>query len=352
MVNVLVVGAGPSGLATAACLRRYGIEAELIDRHGVPGGAYRRIYRGVTLASPARYTELPGLAVAGRGEYITVPTYREYLERYAAHHALTVRRATLLGVERVGAQFRASVEGAVTRDYDAVVMATGMHDFPGWPQIPGLRPGPDVLHACQWPGPERFRGRRVLIVGGATGAVEIAEECARAGLRPVVSVRGNDVKIAPQRFLGRDIHDYVTRAFAWLPRRFLRAYCAGRLSLPGTDLGFRRFRRDGIIAVRGPVARMDRGVAVFADGTREMFDAVVAATGYRFETPALPAEVARAPVYGHPLADRGESRSWPNLFVVGMPCVHRLSSEFLYGIATDAEWVARRIAGRFRGRRV
>ena len=72
------------------------------------------------------------------------------------------------------------------------------------------------------------------------------------------------------------------------------------------------------------------------DGRSEEVAAIVCATGYRHDTPFLPDE-ARA-------ADACESRAWPGLFVLGMPCARRLNSAFLRGIAQDAEMVARRIA--------
>ena len=342
---VLIVGAGPSGLATAACLERRGLRADLVDRHGVAGGAYRRIHSAIVLASPARYTALPGLAPRSRGEYISVPEYRAYLDDYAAHHGLQVRKACVEEVRRDGPGFSVRFEGqAGRREYDAVVVATGMFDFPRWPQIEGLEAaGLQVLHSSEWRGPAALRGPRLLIIGGATSAIEIAEECARAGLRPVVSVRGRDVKIAPQRFLGRDLHDFVTVLLAWLPRGLARAYCEGRQSLPGTDLGFRELRRRGVVTVRGAASRVEGKSVLFADGAREEFDVLVCATGHRYEVPFLPPEVERAPS-GQPLADRCQSRSWPGLYVVGMPCVRRLASEFLYGIAADAPRVARCLA--------
>ncbi len=99
--------------------------------------------------------------------------------------------------------------------------------------------------------------------------------------------------------------------------------------------------------MRGAVTRFDGAAAQFADGGRQEFDAVVLATGYRFAVPFLPAEVARAPA-GHPLADEGESRSWPGLYFVGMPCERTLASEFLRGIREDAPVVARRARSRLR----
>jgi putative flavoprotein involved in K+ transport len=308
---VLIVGAGPAGLATAACLKRRGVEADLVDRHGVPGGAYRRIYPGVVLASPARYTALPGLAPRAAGEYISVPEYRDYLERYAAHHGLQVRKACVVGIEKRPEGFEAGFEEG-KRSYGAVVVATGLFDFPRRPALEG------AIHSSEWRGPQHLPGPRVLIVGGATSAIEVAEECARAGLRPLLSLR-SALRIAPQRYLGRDLHDFVV-ALAWLPRAFARAYCEGRQSLPGADLGFREFVRRGAIGLRGEVTAVEGRQARFADGTREEFDVLVAATGYRYAS---------------------ELAAVPGVHVVGRPCERRLTSEFLYGIAKDAPEVAR-----------
>src|SRR5262249_14835647 len=142
---VLIVGAGPAWLAPAACLRRRGVQADLVDRHGVAGGAYHRIYPGVTLASPARYTALPGLKPQAAGEYISVPQYRDYLGNYAAHHGLSVRKASVTRVRRESGRFHAWFKAEPQRAYDAVVVATGMFDFPR--RLDG------AMHASEWHGP-------------------------------------------------------------------------------------------------------------------------------------------------------------------------------------------------------
>ncbi len=346
MADVLIIGAGPAGLAVSACLTRRGVGFDLVDRHGVTGGAYRHIYAGVTLASPARFTELPGLPLRFPREYITATEYRAYLERYADRHGLAARRAEVAGVRRQGHDFIVSfTDGTRPGTYRAVVVATGMFDFPSWADVPGLAgSGLAVLHARDWRGPATLAGRRLLIVGGATAAVEIAEECARAGLHVAVSARSG-VKVSRQRFLGSDVHDYAYPLFDLLPRWALGSYCERRPTLPGEDLGFSRFRAAGLIEVRPGVERFEGRWAVFRDGQRREFDVVLLATGYRFLTPFLPAGVRRAHA-GHPLADEGQSRSWPGLYLAGYPCARGLSSEFLHGIRRDAPVIARRIQER------
>ncbi len=312
-----MVGAGPAGLATAACLQREGVDFRLVDRSGEPGGAYRKLYDKIMLASPARYCALPGLAIGTKSEYISVAHYRDYLERYA--QSLTIERAEVT---------------AITRE-QLVVVCTGMVDFPYTPDIPGLQ----ATHARDWRGPV---GEKLLVLGGGASAVEIAEEAGRAGVRCVLSTRTGKLSLSPQRLLGLDIHHFAF-ALWWLPR--LRSYCERPPTFTGNDQGIGRLREQGVVRVRGPVVRCEGRRADFADGQPEEFDQVVAATGYRWEMPFLPTEVTGG---GIPRANEGRSVVWPNLYFVGVHCCRGVSSQFLRGIALDAPVVARRLRERTR----
>ena len=352
----VVIGAGPAGLATAACLRAGGVAVRLVDRAGVPGGAYREIYGRISLASPAALDALPGLPLPARGTYVTAGDYHAYLRGYAAHAGLAVERGEVQSIRR-DAGDAGFVVDAGDRSWRVrfVVVATGMWGHPVVPRIEGLDTcGVAFLHARDWRGPRSIvvggigsaAADPLLVIGGATSAVEIAEEAATAGLGVTLAVRSR-IRIARQSFLGRDVHHWIG-PLAGLPSWVAPGHCANRPTLPGTDRGFSRLRALGRITVRPALARLDPGgVACFADGARARFGGVVAATGYAFATPFLPADVARAPA-GHLLARHAESVSWPGLFAVGTPCADRLDSEFLRGIARDAATVAHTIAARLR----
>jgi putative flavoprotein involved in K+ transport len=325
----------------------------VVDRAGEPGGAYREIYDRITLASPAALDSLPGLPLEVPGEYATAGDYHAYLLRYAAHAGIAIERAEVQSIRRDGGASGAGrfLVDAGSRSWSArfVVVATGMWGTPVIPRIDGLEScGVPFLHARDWRGPRSIikAGEPLLVIGGATSAVEIAEEAALADLAVTLAVRSR-IHVARQTFLGRDVHHWIG-PIAGLPSWIARGYCANRPTLPGTDRGFSRLRAGGKIAVRPALTRVDPGgVAWFSDGTRATFAGIVAATGYEFATPFLPAEVARAPA-GHVLARQAESVSWPGLFVVGTPCADRLDSEFLRGMARDAATVSRKILERSR----
>jgi NADPH-dependent 2,4-dienoyl-CoA reductase/sulfur reductase-like enzyme len=337
----LVVGAGPAGLATAACLRAAGVPFVLVDRAGAPGGAYRALHDGITLASPGALDSLPGFPLDCPTTYVGVAAYRAYLARYAAQAALEITAGEVSGVARAGSGFVARLASGGELRARAVVVATGMWSSPRWP--PGLdRCGLPVRHARDWRGPADSGA--LLVIGGATSAVEIAEEAARAGVRVTVAAR-RKIRLTPATFLGRDVHHYIG-PIERLPPWLARGYCARLPTLPATDRGFSRLCAEGRIEVRPEVTEWEPGGrARFADGTTGTFGAVVAATGYTFATPFLPPEVARAAA-GQLVARHNESVSWPGLYVVGAPCANRVGSEFLRGIARDAPLVARAVAAR------
>lgn len=342
--DVLVVGAGPAGLAAVSAMRARGLEPAWIDREGAVGGAYREVYPGMELSSPTRYNALPGLPLRTVGEYTRAGDYYDYLRRLAAAVGRAPERAELLFVRRQGACFVVTLAGGEERGFSSVVVATGMFDFPKSPSIPGLGPagGPSVRHAHASRGAGDLRGKSLLVVGGGVSGVELAEDCAKCGVPVTVSARGGRVKLVPQRLIGRDVHDFAV----WverLPLAFFRGFCASGQTVPASDLGFSRYVREGKIVVTGEVERFEGKTAIFADGSRRAFDAVVLATGYRFETPFLPAEVERAPA-GHPRARGGESVSWPGLYFIGFPCSRALDSQYLRGMAKDAEALARRLS--------
>ena len=337
---MLIVGAGPSGLAVAAALARHGVACDLVDEHGAPGGAYARAYAGMRLASPARYNALPGLPLESRGDVTTAGGYHDYLARYASHHRLGIRRARVARVERRGGTFIAD-DGVSQTPHDAVVAASGMFAFPKGAPIAGLESHPAVIHAARWQGPQPWSGKRLLVVGGGTSAVEIAEECAAAGVAVCLAARR--LHLGPRRMLGRDVHDFAFLV-DWLPPPLAGGFCRSARALPAGSDDFRALQRAGRIVLRGGVARFEGTTAHFAEGASGEFDGVVLATGYRFETPYLPAEVARREPNRALVADAGRSVSWPGLFVVGHACTRRVDSQFLRGIARDALRVASQVA--------
>ena len=343
---MLVIGSGPAGIAAAGALKAEGVSFDWVDREGVIGGAYARMYPKLLLSSPTRFNRLLGRAPRA-GEYMSAAEEKVFLAGLCAELAISPRREGVSSVARAAGGFEVRFESGEARAYRFVVAATGMFEFPNLRTYPEQESaGVDARHARDWDGPERYRGKKLLIVGAGMTGIELAEEAARAGVPSALSAR-RPPKLIPQKFLGLDLH-YWAAPWGNLPGFFFRSYCRRWPAIPGTDLGFKAFARAGTIRVLPEFTGFSGRDALFSDGKKERFDALVFATGYRYAAGYLPPDVAREPA-GHPAARRNESVSWPGLFLIGFPCAGRIESAFLRGAALDAPPLARRIKARLAG---
>jgi putative flavoprotein involved in K+ transport len=186
-VPVLVVGAGPAGLAVAASLGRRGVEALVVDRGSAVGDSWRARYDRLHLHTPRVQSGLPGLPIPKRfGRWVARDDMVRYLGDYAAHHRIEPRFGTTVRrLDRDGDGWRVT-----TGDGDLharhVVFASGFNCDPVLPPWPGADSFPgDLMHASAYANPEPFRGKDVLVVGAGNTGAEIAADLAEGGAASV-----------------------------------------------------------------------------------------------------------------------------------------------------------------------
>jgi cation diffusion facilitator CzcD-associated flavoprotein CzcO len=316
--NVLVVGAGPAGLATAACLRRRGVDALVVDRGTAVGDSWRARYDRLHLHTPRIQSALPGLRMPHRyGRWVARDDMAAYLASYAAHHRIEPRFGVEVGrLDRDGAGWTAATDGGPLRARQ-VVLACGWNRDPVLPPWPGRESfRGDLLHASAYANPEPYRGRDVLVVGAGNTGAEIAADLAEGGAGRVRLAVRTPPNVVPRELgpipttllaIGQDsapawLVDPVNRL---LQRRFvgdltpygLPPAPAGLVAqmratgvTPTIDVGLIKELRAGRVTPVAAVECFEDGAVVLADGTRFTPDVVIAATGY---TSAL------APLVGH-----------------------------------------------------
>jgi len=304
----IVIGGGPAGLATAACLARRGVPARVVERDAAIGDGWRRHYDRLHLHTNRRLSNLPGLDLpSALGRYPSRDGFVRYLGDYARHHDLDVRLGeTVLRAAPTASGWRVETDREI-HDATAVVVATGWNQTPVRPTWPGLESfSGDVLHSSEYRNGARFRGRRVLVVGFGNSGGEIAVDLHEHGARPTLAVR-SPVSIVPRQ-LGPIPVTEVSRVLSKLPTALAHALTLPVVKLksrglaplglrphplpplvrlirdrrvPLIDVGTVGLVRRGEIAVRPGIDRFDGAETVFVDGRREAFDALVLATGYR-----------------------------------------------------------------------
>ena len=84
MTDVLVVGAGPAGLAAAASLRSRGLEPTIVERGDRLGEPWRGRYDRLHLHTVRWLSHLPGYRIPRAfGKWVPRDRFVEYLEQYA-----------------------------------------------------------------------------------------------------------------------------------------------------------------------------------------------------------------------------------------------------------------------------
>ena len=180
--ELLVIGAGPCGLAVGVAARQAGVACVLLDRLTIVA-TIERYPLGMTFFSTPERIEIGGLPFIASGEK---PTRRDgliYYRRVAEHFGLDVRPGEeVVGVAReADGRFLVSVRRAHdTRSYRAaaVVFATGYYDNPNYLGVPG-EALPHVVHYFTEGHP--YWHRRVIVIGAGNSSVDAALECWRAG---------------------------------------------------------------------------------------------------------------------------------------------------------------------------
>uniref|UniRef100_A0ACD5VJL5 Uncharacterized protein n=1 Tax=Avena sativa TaxID=4498 RepID=A0ACD5VJL5_AVESA len=358
--GAVIVGAGPSGLAAAACLAARGVPATVLERSDSLAFTWRhRMYDRLALHLPKRFCELPLLPFPE--EYPTYPNkdqFVTYMERYAAASGVaprfgaSVEEAAFDAPAGAWAVRLAGGEVLMTR---WLVVATGENAEPRVPEFPGMRQfAGRVLHTCEYKSGEDFAGEKVLVVG-----------CGNSGM---------EVHVLPREMLGLSTFGIAMALLKWLPVQLVDRFilAAAHLTLGNTSqLGLRRPKtgpielknltgrtpvldvgtldhiKSGKIKVVGAVKEVTSRGARLADGSKEeQFDAIILATGYRSNVPSWLKDggdvFTREGTTKTPFPNGWKGRN--GLYTVGF------SQRGLLGASSDALSVARDIHCQWRER--
>ncbi len=301
-ISAVVIGAGQAGLSAAYHLQRLGIDFAILDANDAPGGAWQHRWDSLTMHDVHGVADLPGRRVPAFDPQAQaneqVPAYFADYERafdLPVHRPVRVLRVAALDDDPNGLL---DVEtSAGTWRTRAVVNATGTWDQPFVPSYPGANDfGGRQFHAVDYPGPEAFRGQRVVIVGGGASAVQFIGEVAPIGDVTWVTRREPVWRTGPfDQEAGRAAVALVEERVArGLPPQSV-VHVTGLMLRPqeqaAADLGVFDRRRPMFERIVADGVR-------WADGTFEPADAILWATGFRPAVKHLAPLQLRSPAGG------------------------------------------------------
>ncbi|HEY6547921.1 MAG TPA: NAD(P)-binding domain-containing protein [Vicinamibacteria bacterium] len=377
-MRIAVIGAGPSGITAAKNLLQAGLrEVVVYDRNPEVGGnwiyspepSHSSVFETTHIISSrtlSEYEDYPWPQDAC--DYPGHLELRAYFQGYARHFGVVplIRfRTEVRRAERAeeGRAWKLTLGSGEQERFDHLVVASGHHWDPRWPEYPGRFAG-ESIHSHDFKQAERFRGRRVLVIGGGNSACDIAVETARVSAATAISMR-RGYYFVPKFLFGLP-SDLMHARFEWIPRplraallRVLLWASVGdfeRYGLEKPDHEFMAshpvvnsellyFIRHGRIRPRRDIARFDGHTVHFTDGRSEDYDVLIACTGFKISFPFFERSLVDFSSGPVPLYLRAFHPRIRNLFFVGLfqpvGCIWPLAD-------LQAKLIANLLAGRYR----
>ncbi|XP_013467140.2 probable indole-3-pyruvate monooxygenase YUCCA3 [Medicago truncatula] len=321
----VIVGAGPSGLAVAACLKDQNVPFVVLERANCIASLWQnRTYDRLKLHLPKQLCQLPNFPFPDHfPEYPSKFQFISYLESYAKNFNITPNfNETVLsakydetfGLWRIKSN-RIKSDKVVEVEYICrwLVVATGENSEKVVPEFEGLSDfGGNVMHACDYKSGVNYSGKNVLVVGCGNSGMEVSLDLCNHNANPSMVVRSS-VHVLPREIFGKSTYEVAVMLMKRLPiwmvdkillgltrvilgnveKYGLKRPCMGPLELKNTsgktpvlDIGALEKVRSGEIKVVSGIKRFSQGKVELVDGKVLDIDSVVLATGYRSNVPS------------------------------------------------------------------
>lgn len=279
-LDSVVIGAGQAGLSASFHLSRLGISHVVLDANERAGGAWQHRWDALTMSDVHGVAELPGSAPPQLDRSRANEAVPSYFAAYELEHALPVIRPVL--VDRVSDDGGLLVTQAGEQAWRSrtIVNATGTWTQPFIPHYPGAASfAGEQFHTVSYPGPEHFRGKRTLVVGGGASAVQFL-----GALAPIT-----DTLWVTRREPVWRTDDFTPEAGAAAVALVEQRVAQGlppESVVSVTGLALRRQEREAerlgaYAARRAMFERIEPTGVRWADGDCEPIDVILWATGFR-----------------------------------------------------------------------
>ena len=245
--DVVIVGAGPTGLACGIECQKRGFSVILIEKGCVVNSLYHYPTNMVFFTTP-ELLEIGGMPMTSLNEKPVRTEALKYYRRVANHYGLDIRQYER--VEAVGGEDLAFMVRTDKGSYQAkkVILATGFYDQPNYLNVPG-EDLPKVIHYYKEPHP--YFNHDVLVVGAKNSAALAALELWWTGARVTLVHRGPGIHANVKYWIKPNIENRIKNGE--IPAYFhsrVTAIRAGEVDLE-TPEGAKTIKNDFVFAMVG-----------------------------------------------------------------------------------------------------
>lgn len=184
MLDVVIIGAGPIGLACGIEAKKRGLDYQIIEKGTLVNSLYH-YPMNMTFFSTSDKLEIGEVPFISQNVKPTRAEALEYYRRVASHWKLNLKLyEEILSVEKQSLTFKIQTR---KRNYSSknIILATGFYDRPFLLNIPGEELD-KVKHYYSEPHP--YFGMDLIVVGAANSAVDVALETYRKGAKSVTMI--------------------------------------------------------------------------------------------------------------------------------------------------------------------
>lgn len=306
---VIIIGAGPAGLAAAGQLSERNIPFIILEKGQGVAQCWRDHYDRLHLHTVKELSHLPGEDFPDDYDrYVHKKDLVTYYEQYAEKRGIEpLLGKTVVSIDREGEQWTVSCEDDTSYQGSNVIICAGMNRVPFRPHFQNEEDFlGEIIHSHDYQNPAPFKDKRVLVVGMGNSGAEIALDLCEQGVETCISVRG-PVNIVPREVLGNPtqvtalkigkLPNWLGDALGLVVRRFtvgdlpkygieLPAISPARQlretgQTPVIDLGTLDYVRSGQLKVLPGIEHFGSSSILFTNGEELRFDAVVLGTGFR-----------------------------------------------------------------------
>ena len=328
-------------MSCSQALADLGIKSTILDQGNSPGESWRRMPTMLRLGPWASSKIDNSIPLLKLYNCPSCSEYADYLEDFADRKNLDIRtKHCVRKVTREGTNYLLELANLATVSANLVIDATGYFNNPVIPNWCSSITDPcKIFHYSEFDQATKFleskKNLKILIVGGRVSAGEILLD---------INNSTHCISISSRHPIEFENPEWLQLIFA--PAFYFFEKHNSKSKKKGSSVRnmqggkTRKMFTRGLIRNLGPVLGAKRQTIFFQD-TKEDFDVIILATGWKASLNFLPKEMLSSK--GEPLCQDMQSLVWPNFFFIGFDNLRSYRSRFLRGIRDDAVALAIKI---------
>lgn len=328
--DVLILGAGPAGLALAWHLKKGGVSFLLIEQEQTVGASWRQMPEHLHLITLWKSNYLVEEDKTAFNPYhkLSAKEFADYLQQFQHRHQFPVQYNCKVE------QIKQDPEGLMVMTSSGNYRARLIVDCRGYfshPFIPAMQHNgelPRILHFKDYKNRLQLKDyKNILIVGKKLSAGQLLEELAASGDHQLFLSIRSPLRYGPPPFFLRlylrhlDVFESFKHIFPVTRKK--------SIDVP-MDFSAKKII-EGQVRLVPDITRIEEKNVYFTNGEIHHIDAIIFATG--FQPPGIN------------LRDDFESAEIKNVFYLGRNCQRTFASRFIRGIREDAKILGKRICG-------